>query len=299
MQIIKQGFEIIDEPDMLKKLELCGRVCYKSEDRITENSAKGFVERIIDSGHKSVLEHVNISFNIRNVLPQRSSELLAIIDRLRAIQCSCNSQGGVFITMNLRSLRDLFLLGLERNSISDEIVCSSFPYRKEILRGVRAPLVTSDKSKYVEDNDLFNFEFYTNCIDREKHIFKTVKFITDRGVSHELVRHRRASYLQESTRYCNYSKKGLTFIEPVGFELTEDNKKVLLQSELAYNRRVNEDGLKPEQARYFLPNGLKTEIICTANICQWKYMLKLRTSKYAHPQIADLFRKAEEAILDE
>lgn len=133
-----------------------------------------------------------------------------------------------------------------------------------------------------------------------EHVSISVRFITDRGVTHELVRHRLCAYTQESTRYCNYAKKGMHFIKPVFWNLTTD--KIgdtgtnpyaqwvihMVQSELTYNFMINKLGASPQEARTVLPNSLKTEIVCTANIREWRHILRLRTSSTAHPQIRAL-----------
>lgn len=119
-----------------------------------------------------------------------------------------------------------------------------------------------------------------------EHASITVRFITDRGVTHELVRHRLCAYTQESTRYCNYSG-GVTFIQPIDFFLNEYDRALLEHIEDHYALRLKQ-GLTPQQARYFLPNGLKTEIVHTANIREWRHILNLRTSPAAHPQIRAL-----------
>lgn len=186
MKAIKAGFEIIDElngSEILKKIELCGRVCYKSECKIKEGSAEKFVTAIIRNGHESVIEHVSF----------------------------------------------------------------------------------------------------------------TVKFIVDRGVSHEMVRHRLASYSQESTRYCNYSKDDfqseITFIEP--YYLAEGSPGwmewmlAMEAAEKAYFNLLN-IGHSPQEARAVLPNSLKTEVMMTANLREWRHFLKVRTSKAAHPQIREV-----------
>lgn len=186
MKIIKPRVEFItpiDGDTILKRIEECGRVCYKSEDKITESSAPKFVAGIIKRGHEAVLEH-----------------------------------------------------------------CSF-----------------------------------------------TVKFICDRGVSHEIVRHRMASYCQESTRYCNYSKGDfdgeITVIEPC--YLNKDTfaydewKESCRRAETAYFNLLNWD-LLPQEARAVLPNSLKTEVVMTANIREWRHFLKLRCSKAAHPQIREV-----------
>lgn len=134
-------------------------------------------------------------------------------------------------------------------------------------------------------------KFIRQLIDRGhesviEHVCLTVKFICDRGVTHELVRHRLVSYTQESTRYCNYSKLGTTFIEPP-WGLTKEDEGFLELIADYYNYKIAQ-GFTPQQARYFLPNGLKTEIVTTANVREWRHILKLRTHKTAHPQIREL-----------
>lgn len=128
-----------------------------------------------------------------------------------------------------------------------------------------------------------------------EHFSISVKFICNRGFSHELVRHRIASYTQESTRYCNYSKGKfggeLTFIKPLFFE--ENTNEYLLwfnlmeQIEKTYLTMI-ENGVKPEQARSVLPNSLKTEIVATMNLRSWKHFFKLRCDITAHPEMREL-----------
>lgn len=186
MNIIKPSFEILDNLDginILKKIELCGRVCYKSEENITDESAKKFIGNILKSGHESVLEHEKIS----------------------------------------------------------------------------------------------------------------VRVICDRGVSHEIVRHRIASYSQESTRYCNYSKDKfngeLTFIKPCFWN--EDDIKYQKWLETMQNvekiyLELMSYGAMAQEARSILPNSLKTEIIVTMNLREWRHFFKLRTSERAHPQMREI-----------
>lgn len=187
MKIIKASYEIMDPLDgaeILKKIERCGRVCYKSEDKITDESAAQFVHSIIKRGHESVLEHVSFS----------------------------------------------------------------------------------------------------------------VRFIVDRGVSHEIVRHRLASYSQESTRYCNYSDNRfgneITVIKPVCFEPDWSNEmftwcEAFQDAEKKYFELLAR-GRSPQEARAVLPNSLKTELVMTANLREWKHFLRLRTSPAAHPQMREV-----------
>jgi len=109
------------------------------------------------------------------------------------------------------------------------------------------------------------------------------------GNSHELVRHRIASYTQESTRFCNYSKKGITFIRPPwGFD--ESDLRFLEAVEAQYNRKIRE-GQTSQQARDYLPNCLKTEVVTTMNIREWRYVLNLRTKPDCHPQMRQIMLK--------
>ena len=139
-----------------------------------------------------------------------------------------------------------------------------------------------------------------------EHYSLTVRFICDRGVSHELVRHRLASFSQESTRYCNYSKdqfdNQLTFIIPCWMNLEEGVVKgnglydaptrqwvsVMANAEFNYNLLIKEHGWKAQEARSVLPNSLKTEIVMTANIREWRTIFKQRTSPAAHSQMREL-----------
>lgn len=137
---------------------------------------------------------------------------------------------------------------------------------------------------------------HESVIEHEKI---TVRFICDRGVTHELVRHRLASYSQESTRYCNYSNdkfgNELTFIKPCFWdESTEDGKakmevwkKSMAEIEEHYNNLIAM-GAKPEEARSILPNSLKTEIVVTMNMRSWRNFFRLRTAERAHPQIRQI-----------
>lgn len=172
--------EDIERFAILQKIERAGRTCYKSEAKITVQSASEFVRKIIKSGHDSVIEHHSISFRI----------------------------------------------------------------------------------------------------------------ICDRGVSHEIVRHRLASYSQESTRYCDYEGEiQFVAISDVHGGLTDDQRKewesAMQYAEGAYNR-LRASNLAPQLARSVLPNSLKTEIVMTANLREWRHFLKLRTSKKSHPQMREV-----------
>ncbi len=128
-----------------------------------------------------------------------------------------------------------------------------------------------------------------------EHISITVKFICDRGVSHELVRHRLASYSQESTRYANYSKdrfgKEITVIKPCFWAENSSaygEWKEAMQEAEAHYMRLMDMGTRPQEARNVLPNSLKTEVIMTCNLREWRHVFMLRCSSQAHPQIREL-----------
>ncbi len=148
-------------------------------------------------------------------------------------------------------------------------------------------------------------KFIANIIERGhesviEHFNITVKFITDRGITHEIVRHRLVAYTQESTRYCNYSKLGMEFIKPPFWGPGAPRGKGqystrfyqtwcdhMRECERVYNLLIN-NGATPQEARSVLPNSLKTEIVCTTNVREWRHILKLRCSKAAHPQMRQL-----------
>lgn len=131
----------------------------------------------------------------------------------------------------------------------------------------------------------------------------TVRFTCDRGVSHEIVRHRLAAYCQESTRYCNYSKDGfggeITVIEPSwcseGDPAYDVWKKACLRAELAYFDLMT-IGCSPQEARSVLPNSLKTEVVMTADLREWRHFLKLRCAQAAHPDMRVLARQLLEVL---
>ena len=181
MKIIKASFEILTAtPNLEQVIELAGRTCYKSEDKITDDSACAFVSKIRSINHESVLEHGAI----------------------------------------------------------------------------------------------------------------TVRFICDRGVSHELVRHRVASFSQESTRYCNYSKdrfgSEITVIEPDLVGMAHTIWRVSCEdAERNYFELIRE-GVKPQMARSVLPNSLKTEVVMTANPREWRHVFRLRCAEAAHPQMREI-----------
>ena len=169
----------------------------------------------------------------------------------------------------------------------------------EILKQIEKAGRTAYKSedKITKDS---SFKFLKMLIQRGhfsviEHFSITVRVICDRGVTHEIVRHRLASYTQESTRYCNYSKgkfgNELTIIKPC-FWQEDDEKYKIWKSTIEYveesYKKLIKKGASPQEARSILPNSLKTEIVMTMNLREWRHFFELRTSDAAHPQMREI-----------
>lgn len=253
MKIIESSVEVIEEKDPYKMIELAGRTCYKSEDKITEDSAKEFVDRMIKLGHGAMLEHGTIYLKISKTedghLPPAR---LYWADGNHKKYSKVNKQGdSIYVTTNLRVL--------------------------------------------VENNRLEDLQYQVEPTEHhEKRI--TAKFICDRGVSHEIVRHRVMSFAQESQRYCNYSKdkfnSEITFIKPTWYDKTSFDshggfERHLRNSEYLYFALLDQ-GYKPQGARAVLPNATKTEIVVTGFESDWTHFFELRRSKAAHPDMQKL-----------
>lgn len=265
---------------LYKHIEWAGRHCYKSLDKITEDSAKEFVDRMIKLGHGAMLEHGTVYLKIQNTIPVEGMtkekwhiEMGDLIAKTRAYENNPytrisydDNKAFVYITTNLRVL--------------------------------------------VENGWLGDLQY--QCEPTEHHEKRiTAKFICDRGVSHEFVRHRVFSFAQESTRYCNYSKDKfggeITFIKSRwNYILTADSKGVpipvegmfeqsLAQAEKTYFELI-EQGWKPQEARQVLPNALKTELIMTGFESDWEHFFELRCSHKAHPDAKKLADELKELL---
>ena len=294
MKLIESKAELIQQPSGLegvyKQIELCGRTCYKSEDKITEDSAKGFVNRMIKSNHTAMLEHGTVYLFIK--------------------VCAYDSALFIHIEEYIRNpYSKVICCGVDDN---DE------PYH-DILgndaTGDMQYVITTNLRVLVENGWLDDLKYI--CEPTEHHEKRyTLKLTTDRGVSHELVRHRVFSFAQESTRYCNYSKdkfdNRLTFIIPSWsvsikpdvleyspFEITPKEAEFMqscFDSEKRYLSMLKSDAT-PQEARQVLPNALKTEICMTGFESDWKHFLDLRyfeTTGKAHPDMKELATKIVE-----
>ena len=269
MRLIKPYFEIWNQPSSLegvyKQIERVGRVCFMSEDKISDDSAKSFVDRIVKSGHGAMLEHGTVYLDVPNSAGDYNLvPFFASNPYSKVVIKPLDDRVHNYVTTNFRVIVENF---------AEE-------YIPDILQYLCEP---------------------TEC--HEKRI--TVHFVCDRGVSHEFVRHRVMSFAQESTRYCNYSKdkfgNELTFIEPCWLEdynYKDNTYNQLFIDSLRFAEAHYLDLLKkwddkipdkryktgfrnnpwtPQQARTVLPNALKTELIVTGFVSDWKKFFRLRS----------------------
>lgn len=251
-----------------KQIELAGRTCYKSEDRITETSAKAFVERMVASKHTAMLEH-----------------------------------GTVYLALPMESMFPITANGWGKYTKN--------PYFKGFrvcaVNGQKCVSVTTNYRVLAENGWLEDLQYL--CEPTEYHEKRvTVHFVCDRAIANEFVRHRVFSFAQESTRYCNYSKdkfgKELIFIAPSWFKegvsyqkggLEDANSQIFVEScelaEKSYLDMLEFGGAKPQDARAILPLSLKTELIMTGFVSDWKHFFDLRalgTTGAPHPDASKL-----------
>ena len=302
MKLIESSVQIIEEKDPYKMIELAGRTCYKSEDKITENSAKEFVDRMIKLGHGAMLEHGTIYLNV----PEKTyTETL-------------EDEFGKFNNPN-NGLVDRYRKNKysKVNSVAaDEELRKKYPKVRPFK--LTHHYITTNLRVIIENGWEKDLEW--QCEPTEHHEKRiTAKFICDRGVSHEFVRHRVFSFAQESQRYCNYNKdkfnNELTFIRPTWLNIPTgdytywdgdwcdiDNMKIQLPSDngvadnflwclnnagMQYRLLINK-GLKPQEARGVLPNATKTELVMTGFESDWEHFFSLRCSSKAHPDAKKL-----------
>lgn len=287
MRLIKPSFEICKQSPGLEgvyeAIERAGRTCYKSE-RPEGQTAKNFVDRMIKSGHNSMLEHGTVYLKMP----------VDVVDYYDDIDYDSYN----IPIYNYKKYKES-------------------PYSKICINGSYC-YITTNYRVLVENNWLGDLTYICKPTEfHEKRV--TVRFTTDRGVSHELVRHRVFSFAQESTRYCNYSKdkfgNELTFIIPSWMDTVADgntysydthidiwqksedaNTSNFLQS-IAWAEKnyltLLYNGWTPQQARSVLPNCLKTELVMTGFVSDWNHLFRLRTSFIAetgkpHPDMSNL-----------
>ena len=264
----------------LKFIEMAGRTCYKSEDKITKDSAEGFVRKLIKAGHLAMVEHSNFVVKTHKTVFLKKQSLQGMIGKyLNVLENTDFIYVGGSLTAWYQSL-------IFRKTY--EGIFNDFFHNWGMVFGMDEVEFSHSFFNPDYSNDWISCSH--NEIPKELHRY-SAKFICDRGVSHELVRHRPCSFAQESTRYVNYGGKDMEFIKPDKFEEWNFASQAIFKTqcssaESAYNFMVGlTDGCFPQQARAVLPNALKTEIVVTADAAEWSHIRKLRTAKSAHPDM--------------
>jgi thymidylate synthase (FAD) len=293
MKVIEPSFQILgnlDSCSVAVRLEACGRVCYKSEDKISDDSAIPFVTRIAAHGHNSVLEMAVVSFRLR-CHPDKTQELLSCQPKYLVIDTLVD---GLLITGSIRAFRELYLLHPKNSLINDLILTlvATLPYLFDTIFDM-AKAQARDADTEITKLSLAEIDQLPVEL-RRRHRFVAVRFIVNRAVTHELVRHRPCSFLQESQRYCRYSEdkfdNQVTFIKPMFFQ-EESNEyrlwqKAMEQTEATYFKLLETS--TPQAARTVLPNSCKTEIIVFCNLIEWQHIFTLRTSPAAEPSMREI-----------
>lgn len=331
MKIIPASATIIED-DLAKltlpeRIEQCGRICYKSEGKIKPGSAEPFCEKVIKQGHNSVLEMATVTCMVKADHIPDFFALFLSIEEAKFLKISVSSEDTLLVTGSVRTFRDLY--SNEQAFEHSEIVRCL--YRKinfmdgHPIRKHNQPLNTWIKLNTVsilEDSD-WELILATDPLVYAKHRHAAVKFIVNRAISHELVRHRPCSFLQESQRYVNM-KDGVTFITPSAFlsesrqpcgvcEKTDQCEACRETGRVAHNSSVVEhemnryaswlrgvessevlyasmlkSGASPQEARLVLPNSTKTELILYTNLEEWKHIFSQRDNKAADPAMREV-----------
>jgi thymidylate synthase (FAD) len=293
MKIVEPSFEILDQLDsssVAVRLEQCARVCYKSEDKITEQSATPFVTRIAAHGHNSVLEMAVVTFQVI-CHPDHVLELLSCQPRYLEVSRIDN---GMIVTGSIRTFRELYINHPYNQLVSDLVTSlqAKEPLLFEnIFDGQKA--LDTDSQLSVKKMSLAEVEQLPDEL-KLRHRYLGVKFVVNRAVSHELVRHRPCSFLQESQRYCRYSDNRfdnqVTFVKPMFFDRESEEytlwQQAMAATEVCYLKLLETS--TPQSARTVLPNSCKTEIVVYCNLLEWAHIFSLRTSKAADPSMREI-----------
>lgn len=298
MKVIKPSFEVVSIQDPTKKIERVARTCYKSEDKIGEGTAEKMVNALMERNHEAMLEHASIVmavdptlYNLLKIWVDSIAEATGFLCYLRF-----SNLRTPIISGNIRAWRD-FIRQVNAGRYSmpgalrDVLLSAKYKiYFERLFSGVI--ISTMDAGVREIDPSILSKD------EREIHEDRTVLFTVDRGVSHEIVRHRPASYAQESTRYCNYNqgKYGgeITVIEPFFFgEETPEYLAWYMSCKVAEDTYTEliKLGRTPQEARSVLPNSLKTEIAMTTNLHEWTHFFNLRalgTTGAPHPQMREI-----------
>lgn len=289
MKLIESSVGIINIDNPFMKIEKVGRTCYKSTSEMTEETAKKFYHNLVSRKHFAMLEHTVFVFQVTERIYHK-------IQGYKYFNYSVEELAGGYerflVSANLRAINESeesILLSVLHNIDPDLVYIGEF----------NDHYISEDYCKVVDIDNIPDIQ--EHAYKKHKHL--TFHFICDRGVTHEIVRHRPCSYAQESTRYCNYSKdkfgSEITCIKPANYGEWSDIVKLhfciaLEKSEESYINMLNR-GHTPQEARAVLPNALKTEIIMTANCEEFDHFFDLRsrgTTGAPHPDMKVVADKA-------
>lgn len=307
MKIVEQTANVISGLPPMEHIEKIGRICYKSEDSITDGTAPKFISMLYNNKHHAMLEHYRFIMEVSPVIYEPLSQL-----DLKHFELTAD--GRYVISFNARSLinmvedshcADYGLLPMAVSGIRDELVghiCKAYECYELFGKSKNDQILLSTGVSFIPNSP-------NAMSEREwkRHGWKSVHFVTDRGISHEIVRHREeTSFAQESTRYCNYGLdkfgKEITVVDQ-GFIDDEHNTwDVACRTAEAGYYKLLDAGVKPQMARSVLPTCLKTEIVVTAPIYEWDHIVNLRyhgTTGAPHPMIRELMKPlVEEGVFD-
>jgi thymidylate synthase (FAD) len=294
MKVIAPYCEILEDLDTQSlpvRIEACGRICYKSEDKITPQSAEPFIRNIIKHGHNSVTEMAVLTLKVLYDTESMAGQFFNLIPRF--LQVDRTARKELLMTGSIRAFRELYkanqtvkmvkaiteFLGRRHPLFYEDLLPERGLIRQEGVQVEKVPLETVAA-------------FPADLLAKHRHV--AVLFVVNRAVTHEIVRHRPVSYLQESQRYCRYSQdkfgNEVTFIKPMFFqEGTEEYslwEKAMLDTEKIYLKLLETS--TPQAARTVLPNSCKTELITFANLLEWLHIFRLRTSKGAEPSMREV-----------
>ncbi len=298
MRILHQSCHLIgqtpcDPTDMAKLIEQAGRTCYKSESKITDDSSVGFVQRMIKSGHHSVLEHSNIVFKVALDVYNDDELIIMLGERMAFHQIEVVGNEYVYINGNLRAWIDTF-----KDQIAKASLLYDMHYLFEVTFGF---LFGADHSGVTPSVAGINVVMDEHEIPIRLRKYMT-RHITNRAMTHEMVRHRiDSAYSQESQRYVA-NDENINFIIPIWADdlvpssintniLNKKETGIWLNSMEAFEKvyhALRSIGLKPQQCREVLPNSCKTEIVTTRGFEAWIWFFHLRNDKAADPQMMDL-----------
>ena len=310
MNIIKPNVEIINEPDLLKRIEIAGRTAYKSEDKICAGSAKKFFDFLVKHGHESVLEHSNIIVYAQSDVT--CNHLLAILqDYERQTQLphfirnsnhekDVNIDGDIFEYSNIFSGNLRAWRSIVKQFYAEPIFVHLF-YNHFAFADIYENASLADKEKGI--HPLSTYDLAESMYDEtaqaeiipwapgEIHNIITARFTCSRAIANEIVRSRTLSFTQTSTRYIRVGELDVT--EPWWFEdATLKNYEVMrtvflrsgLEAEQNY-KSYTQHGAAPQFARGCLPQDTNAEIVITGTALDWERYIKLRTASGAHPDI--------------